>query len=172
MSNKAVAIGLGALLVVGGAALAGPERVEFPKDYKSSFTLVTTRDMHRGGNTVVDIYANPVALKAGKADVLPSGSIILMEAWSAKLDGQQQPEIDAQGRMIKDQFRGIVMMEKRAGWGEAYPANVRNGDWEYAAFSTAGERRTGPTADCFECHGGVKELDYVFAKPELVEKAK
>src|SRR5262249_23881620 len=137
MSNRTMAVSL-AVLLVGGAALAGPERIEYPKDYKQTFTLFTTRDQHRGGNTVVDIYANPIALKAAKADVLPTGSIILMEAWSAKLDANQQLVVDGNGRLDKDHFRGIVLMAKRTGWGEAYPPDVRNGDWDYAAFSTDG----------------------------------
>jgi hypothetical protein len=172
MAKRMIAAAAVVALAMGGAALAGPEKIEFPKDYKTSFTHFTTRDMHRGNNVIADIYANTVALEAAKADELPAGSIILMETFTAKLDAQQQPLIDANGRMIKDQVRGIVIMEKRAGWGAAYPEDVRNGDWEYAAFSPAGVRGTGATASCFECHGGVKDLDYVFAKPDLAEFVK
>ena len=171
MANRMIGVSIIVLILAGGA-FAGPERVEFPKDHKATFTYVTTRDMHRGGNTVVDIYANPTAVKGGKAQTLPSGSIVLMELWSAKLDDKQQPPLDAEGRMIKNEFRGIVMMEKRVGWGDAYPADVRNGDWEYASFSTAGVRRDGPTASCFECHGALKDLDYVYTKFEIEELTK
>src|SRR5262245_1357375 len=119
MAKRMIAVAAAGLLL-GSAALAGPEKIEFPKDYKTTFTHFTTRDAHRGNNVIVDIYANTVAMEAAKADELPTGSIILMEAFAAKLDAQQQPLLDANGRMIKDQARGIVMMEKRAGWGAAY----------------------------------------------------
>ena len=28
-------------------------------------------------------------------------------------------------------------MEKRKGWGTEYPDNIRNGEWEYQAFTPA-----------------------------------
>lgn len=165
--DKRMAVAAVATMIVAGAALAGPERLEFPKDYRSTFTYVTTRDMHRGGNTIVDIYANPAAVKGRKEAVLPNGSVVLMEAWSAKLDDKQQPVVDTKGRMVKNELRGFVIMEKQAGWGSAYPAETRNGDWDYASFGLDGARRSGSTADCFECHGQLKDLDYVYTKPDL-----
>src|SRR5262245_29880756 len=171
MTNRMIGVGI-LTLIFAGVAFAGPERVEFPKDSKTSCTLVATRDGHRGGNGIVDVYVNQVALKGGKQAELPSDSYVMMETWSAKLDAQQQPMLDANGRMIKDQLRGLVAMEKRAGWGKAYPADLRNGDWEYASFSLDDVRREGSTQSCFECHGAVKELDYVFVKPDIEELAK
>jgi hypothetical protein len=56
-------------------------------------------------------------------------------------------------------------MEKRAGWGAEYPADIRNGEWEYRAFKTD---RTPNTAanlqNCFKCHKPLDaRLDFVFS---------
>ena len=45
------------------------------------------------------------------------------------------PEKDANGRFIKDELVGYTVMEKRKGWGAEYPENIRNGEWEYQAFT-------------------------------------
>ena len=159
-----------ACMLVGGNALAGPELVEFPADYKSTFTYVVTRDPHLGGNTVVDIFANePAVESANGVDPLASGSIMVMEAYRAKLDANEEPVLDDNGRFMKDQLRGIVVMEKRSGWGEMYPAELRNGEWEYAVFTLEGERRDRPSTSCLECHGPLHELDYVYTFFDLAD---
>ena len=159
-----------ACLLVAGDAGAGAELIDFPDDYKSTFTYVTTHDQHLGGNTVVDIYANYMAIYgANGADPLANGSVMLMETYRAKLDDDEQPVLDENGRMIKGQFRGIVMMEKRNGWGEIYPEELRNGEWEYALFTTNGVARDRPITSCLECHGPLHELDYVYTFFELAD---
>lgn len=153
------------------SAVAGPERVEFPKDWEQTYTFAATRDMHRGGNTIVDIFVNAAAVASGRGDgPLGSGSKIVMKGTRAKLDANGQPLLDDKGRMIKDTASGaITVMEKRAGWGADNPPDLRNGDWEYATFGADGVRGTGSTQSCFECHGALEELDYVFTRLEISE---
>ena len=38
----------------------------------------------------------------------------------------------------------VVVMEKRPGTGAAYPENLRNGDWEFAAFTADGKSTLRP----------------------------
>jgi len=46
-----------------------------------------------------------------------------------------------------------VVSEKRDGWGADYPASMRNGNWEYAAFRTNGDRNPkAKIARRFGCH--------------------
>lgn len=171
MLGKSIKAGLG-LIALTCAALAGPEKVDHPADYLSKFTKIATRDAHLGGNLVADVYANEIALRsgAGEAD-LASGAVIAMAVFSAKLDAKNEPALDAEGRMIKDQLRTINVMEKRTGWGAEYPEALRNGEWEYAGFNPQGVKSANPTTSCFECHGTLKGLpmDFIYTRAELAE---
>jgi hypothetical protein len=153
------------------AAVAGPDRVEYPENWERTYTYVTTRDMHRGGNTIVDIFANDIAIQSGGGEgPLASGAKIVMKGTRAKLDANGQPLYDANGRMIKDTASGaITVMEKRAGWGALYPENMRNGDWEFAVFAADKNRSNASTQSCFECHGALPEFDFVFTRIEISE---
>ena len=54
------------------------------------------------------------------------------------------------------------VMEKRSGWGAEYPDNLRNGEWEFLAFTP--DRKFNVQADtkaCMECHKPHDQLDYV-----------
>ena len=64
-------------------------------------------------------------------------------------------------------FRYVVM-EKRAGWGAEYPPEIRNGEWEYQAFTPA--RAVNDKANltaCFQCHKPLDKQDFVFSYDKL-----
>ena len=169
MKKGAILLGAGLTCLV-ATAFAGPEKIEYPKDWEKTFTLATTRDMHRGGNTIVDIFVNPIGVQSGKGEgPLASGTVIVMKGHRAQLDANNQLVYDAKGRLIKADASGaITVMEKRTGWGAEYGA-LRNGEWEYATFNAEGVRGTGSTQSCFECHGQLSEFDYVFTRFEISE---
>lgn len=156
-------------------AIAGPEKVNLPPaDFRTTFTLIATRDMHLGGNAIADVYVNSVALQSGKGDKpLAPGSVIAMEVFGAKLDANNQPIFDAKGRLSKDQPRAVNVMEKRTGWGAEYSDKLRNGEWEYASFNLQGVKSANPTTGCFECHGTLRDLsmDFIYTRAELTEAA-
>ena len=113
--------------------------------------------------TVVEL-----ARKAGRP--LPSGTVITMVIYKAKLGADGQPEKDANGRFIKTgEIAGIAVMEKRMGWGAEYPPDMRNGEWEYRAFKADGT--VNDKADlkpCFTCHlQKVSKQDFVFSLEKL-----
>jgi plastocyanin len=59
-------------------------------------------------------------------------------------------------------------MEKRAGWGAEYPAEWRNGEWEYAAFNAAGVLNDKANYKaCFECHKPHEKQDFVISQAAL-----
>lgn len=127
--------------------------------------------MERDDNKQVrDIYAPPAAVKAVKAgQPLPSGTVITMEVYRAKVDEKGQPSKDASGRFIKADLFGIFVMEKRAGWGTEYPENLRNGEWEYARFTPDGKpHQPADTKPCLECHKPYGGQDFVLTLPELI----
>ena len=66
---------------------------------------------------------------------------------------------------------GIFVMEKRRDWGAEYPEDLRNGEWEYARFTTTGE--PAPRFDakaCFQCHKPMNQQEFVFSVPALTRR--
>jgi Cytochrome P460 len=122
-----------------------------------------------GGDTMsmrsirVHVTIATVAAAARKGEPLPSGTVITMVQYAAKLDAQGNPEKDANGRFIKGNLIAYAVMEKRAGWGTEYPDNVRNGEWEYQAFKADKSVNTGANLTaCFNCHKPLDKQDFVF----------
>ena len=158
-----------ALVGVGVFALAsqvraGGDKVVFPEGFDKG-VLFTTVD--RADNKQFrEFYASQAALDAAKkGQPLPSGTVITMVQWKAKLDAQGNPEKGPDGRFIKGDLNGYAVMEKRTGWGTEYPDNVRNGEWEYQAFKA--DKTPNPAANltaCFNCHKPLGAApDYLFS---------
>lgn len=120
----------------------GNDRVAFPANYKDGVHYTTVER----GNIREDIYASREAVEAAKkGQPLPSGTVITMEDYR-------------DGRL----FRTIVM-EKRAGWGERYAQDVRNGDWEFQSFQPDRTvNRSENVTRCMGCHKAQDKNDFVF----------
>ena len=120
-----------------------------------------------------DKVAFPENHAAKRGEPLPSGTVITMLQYAAKLDAQGNPEKDANGRFIKGNLIGYAVMEKRAGWGGEYPDNVRNGEWEYQAFKADKSVNTGANLSaCFNCHKPLDKQDYVYLYDKMKTAAK
>jgi hypothetical protein len=158
-----------AAIVIAAAVRAGPDNVKFPVNYAKGvlYTTVDRADNKQFRELFITRYALD-EVKAGRP--LPSGTVITMVNYKAKLDEAGQPVKDANGRFIKtDEIAGIAVMEKRAGWGAEYPPEMRNGEWEYRAFKADGT--VNDKADlkpCFTCHlQKVPNQDFVFTLDKL-----
>jgi len=153
-------------LAAAGWALAGPEKVAFPKDYTSSDKFVRYEVLDIAERKQVRYYfvnREAVAEARSVAD-LPDGTILVREDHAALLDASSEPEKGVDGRFVAaDEVLGVVVMRKGAGWGAAYPEDKRNGDWEYAVFLPDGSRKPDvPYARCFECHKPQAAQDFTF----------
>ena len=94
-------------LLISSAALAGPERIEFPEGYPDSFTPYATVNRADERKQVVKIFANDVALASAKDGApLESGSVLVMEIYKAKLDADRE----SSGRQRR------VLRAGRDGW--------------------------------------------------------
>ena len=143
-------IAASAALAVVLTARAGGDKVAFPEDYAKG-VLYTSVD--RADN---------------KQYREPSGTVITVVQYAAKLDPQGNPEKDANGRFIKTNIIGYTVMEKRSGWGAEYPDNVRNGEWEYQAFKADKTPNTAANLSaCFNCHKPFDKQDFVFTYDKL-----
>lgn len=120
-------------------------------------------------DTVRVVYASPEAAAAARAGrPLPSGAVVTMEVYKAKLDGTGKPVKAGNGRFVKGDLVTIMVMEKRAGWGAEYPDEIRNSEWEYAQFEPdGGPHEPADTRPCFQCHKRMSRQDFVFSLPQL-----
>jgi len=90
--------------------------------------------------------------------------------WSPCKDEKNNPVKDANGRFMKAKPLAVSVMEKRKGWGVEYPAEMRNGDWEYSTFSPDGkpnEKAIAGIKSCFMCHKPHEKQDYVMSLASL-----
>jgi cytochrome c553 len=150
------------------AARAGGDKVAFPENYSQGVKF-TTID-HADNKQFRELFTSSAAVEAAKqGQPLPSGTVITLVQYAAKLDAQGNPEKDANGRFIKGDLLGFAVMEKRTGWGTEYPDNLRNGEWEYQAFKADKTPNTAANLTaCFTCHKPLdNKQDFVFSYDKL-----
>ena len=168
-ASAAIACASAALVAV--AARAGGDKVVFPENYASG-TLYTTVD--RADNKQYrELYTSQAAVDAAKkGQPMPDGTVVTLVQYRAKLGADGNPEKDANGRFIKTDILAYTVMEKRKGWGTEYPDNIRNGEWEYQAFTAA--KQPNPNAKltaCFECHKPLPQTsDFLFSYGKMAGK--
>jgi hypothetical protein len=149
-------------------AQAGGDKIAFPEDYAKG-VLYTTVD--RADNKQFrELFTSAAAVEAAKkGQPMPSGTVITLVQYAAKLDAQGNPEKDANGRFIKTNILAYTVMEKRTGWGTEYPDDVRNGEWEYQAFKADKTPNTAAKLSaCFGCHKPLDaKQDFVFSYDKM-----
>jgi hypothetical protein len=168
IATAAAFAGAWATLVTVGAR-AGAELVLFPENYASGVLYAT---IDRADNKQYrELYTSSAAAieAAKKGEPLPSGTVLTLVQYAAKLDAQGNPEKDANGRFIKDKLLGYTVMEKRTGWGKEYADDIRNGEWEYRAFKADKTPNTAANlTNCFKCHKPLPaSADYVFSYDKM-----
>ncbi len=151
---------------------AGGDLVKFPDGFDKG-VLFTTVD-RPDNKQYSEVYTSQAALDAAKkGEPLPDGTVITLVQYRAKLDTQGNPEKDANGRFIKtNELLAYTVMEKRKGWGTEYDEKIRNGEWEYQAFTAAkAVNANAKLTACFECHKPLPGAsDYLFTYGKMAGK--
>ena len=169
MTRWVLALLLASLALAIGASriAAGPEKVAWPGNYRDG-VLYGTVDRY-DIKQFRELYTSAEAVKAvreGKA--IPSGTVITMVQYKAQLDGQGNPLKGPDGHFIKGDVAGYALMEKRTGWGAEYAPDLRNGEWEYSAFTADGKFNDKANFKaCFQCHKPHARQDYVISLARL-----
>jgi hypothetical protein len=149
-----------------GCVYAGPERIAYPAGYQTSF--INYNQIERPDRKPAQVrfmYASPDAAAAAKpGEPVPYGAVLIMEDREAKGDANGKALRDADGRIVAgDKVLNVFVQQKGRGWGEAYPPEKRNGDWDYAWFNADGMRRENAKFDgCFSCHMSRAARDFTF----------
>ena len=150
----------------------GKSKISFPEDYRESFVLYSKIDQ-AGPKRVRHNFANDAAMRGpDSAGIFPDGAFVLTEIYSAKLDEQGNPVKGDDGHFQAGKLLVLAAMEKRTGWGDEIPTELRNGNWNYALFTPGKAHREINQAKCLACHKPLDGEDYLFSYRALVQKTR
>lgn len=169
----ALALGSVAPTAVAPPLRATSNKIVFPERYAQDVMYTTfDRPMSAKPSTTEledapqyrKYYATAGAIKALRSgEPIPSGSVITMVKYRAKLDAQGNPIRDDNGRFVKGDLLGFSVMEKRPGLGAEYPAEIGNGEWDFQEFSADGKPNDKVNLSaCFQCHRSQAKNDFLF----------
>jgi cytochrome c553 len=149
-------------------ATAVKSNLAFPEGYKDSFVKYYTLNFP-ATRQVRYYFANKAAVEAARAGKpLPDGAYLLAEVYAAKLDAEQKPVMGSDGFYVADKPLFYTAMGTGAGWGDAIPAPLRNGNWNYAVFTLDKKPRPGVNqAECLGCHKPLDAVSYTFTLKQL-----
>ncbi len=145
--------------------------VTFPEGYTETFTKYHTINFP-ATRQVRYYYANKTAVQAAReGKPLPAGSVLFVEVYAAKLDADKKPVTGSDGFYVADKLLLYTAMASGAAWGKDVPDMLRNGDWNYAVFTTEKQHRPGVNqAECFACHKPLDSTSYVFTLKQLADE--
>ena len=135
----------------------------FPDKYQDTYKKYLTMNFP-ATKQVRYYYASPAVINAVKDNQsIGDGSVLLVEVFSAKLDANKNPVMGADGFYEPNQLLFYTSMENGSGWGKNIPDLLRNGDWNYAVFTTDKKLRpTANQAECLACHKPLESTNYLF----------
>lgn len=174
MTHKILALATMAGLLVGcghsepeqNAAAGGKYtdiELQLPDDYKSSGPYLVSDRMGQADQVIV-LFANTTARDGARTTgKLPNESVLIGEIYTAKTDADGEVIESQIGRRIPDKLKAIVMMQRRTGWDEQYPDELKVGDWEFEVFSPTGENLGKDTTACRECHHPLTDTEFTWS---------
>lgn len=149
---------------------AGNSKIAFSESYAEGVMYTTvdrpasTRPSTAGLENTAQYrkyYATAGAVKAGEP--IPSGSVITMVKYRAKLDAQGNPLKHDNGRFVKGDLIGFSVMEKRTGRDAEDPPGICNGEWDFQEFTADRKPDDGVNlVACFQCHRSQAKTDFLF----------
>ncbi len=163
MLRSIAAILLG--LSLSATVLAEDANIRFPDNYRETFTNYLNLDRTQNHDQIIHLWANDVALKGlNETGVFPDGSVLIGEVYKAKKDGEGAVIESILGQRIRGKLALVAVMEKQEGWGDSFPEEFKNGDWDFAAFKPDGSVNTKKDLNaCRACHVPLSDFQHVFS---------
>jgi hemoglobin len=87
---------------------------------------------------VRELFINPVGAKTNQGQLFPNGTVMVMELYKAKMNGDV-PESGVDGKLVKGELAKVFVMGKGERWGQDVPDNLKNGNWVFAAYGPDGK---------------------------------
>lgn len=175
MLNKVIVSLAVVFTVVIGAfssvADTGAPRIEYPKNYRADLVNYLSLDRTQNPDQIIRLFAPKEALEAAKAgQELPDGTVLVAEVYKAKKDADGEVVESSLGRRIRSKFAAVAVMQKKKGWGDKFPEDLRNGDWDFAIFKPSGERLVKKDLNkCRTCHAPLKETQHLFSLEHMAK---
>lgn len=150
--------------IVAASAQAGSENVNWPGDYKRTFTHYFSGDRTANEKQIIRIYANDKAIAGVQSNgKLPFGSVLVGELYAVQLDEKERPVTSGLGRRIAKNLAAIVVMQRGEGFDSGYPENLTTGNWEFAVFNSEGQKLEKDITGCRACHHPLVDKEFVFS---------
>ncbi len=118
---------------------------------------------------VRELFINAVGAATKAGQPFPNRTVMVMELYKAKLDGET-PVTGPDGKLVKGDLAKIFVMEKGEGWGQEVPENLRTGNWVFAAYGPDGKALAEDFSKCRGCHAPLAMKDFVLRYDEYFEK--
>jgi len=154
-----------------GAAFVGLDggKLRLPAGFARSYTMYDKIDFP-DKKQVRHYWADPAAVQAARdGKPMPSGAMILVEVYDAKLGPDGQPVKGADGHFEAGELALYTAMQKLLRGGSGVPELFANGDWRYAVFEANGSRKATNEAKCMACHKPQAAKDYLFTAEPLAK---
>jgi len=165
------------VLAIGGGAVAlnaiplrastGGDEVAFPDNFARGVLYATVDRADLGQYR--ELYAPAAAIAAIRADKpLPVGTVLTMVEYAVKLDSTGRPVTDTQGRFLRGDLVGFLVMEKRPDRDAQRSSGSGDGKWHFQIF-TADKRpdKDAKSADCVQCHQKRRDHDFIFTDDRM-----
>lgn len=137
--------------------------LKLPETYKETGPYLISDRLGQEDQVIV-LYANATARFGARTDgKLPDGSVLVGEIYTAKKDADGEVIESQVARRIPDELKTIVMMERRTGWDDQYPEELKVGNWEFEVFSPSGENLGKETTACRECHHPLTDTEFTWS---------
>lgn len=149
-----------------------PDYVEFPENYRDTYTQYTTVNRANGKQVAV-LYANEPAIKSIKyGDQLVPGSKVVMEIYKFLKNDEGDPIKRADGIYEKGDLAAIAIMEKSIEWSNKFNSDHRSEEWGFAIYDPKGNIKKNDL-DCASCHVSLTtNQDNIFTHIQLKESVK
>jgi hypothetical protein len=125
------------------------ELVKFPENYDKGVNYTTVNR----GNVREELYTSRETIEAVQnGQPIPSGTVITLEIYR------------------DDELSEIFVMEKRTGWADQNPPEMRNGDWLYQEFN--GDKSVDYEEDigrCYSCHANQERDNFLNTLDEMMD---
>ncbi len=160
--------GLALSLALATPLLAEEQRIAFPQNYRETFVNYLNLDRTMNDDQIIHLWANRIAIEGMKQDgVFPDGSILIGEVYKAKKDEKGEVIESSLGQRIHGKLALVAVMEKQQGWGDTFPEELKNGDWDFAAYKPDGSVANKDLDACRACHTPLVDMQHVFSIEHL-----
>jgi hypothetical protein len=137
-----------------------------PADYKS-WPKFLSEVQRPDAKQVRELYVNPTGARAKQGDAFANGTVMVMELYKAKAEGEALAK-GPDGKLVKGDLAKVFVMGKDAGWGQDVPDNLKNGTWVFAAYGPDGKALAEDFTKCRACHAPLAQKHFVHRYDEYL----